>query len=282
LKYFEWLVYIALKPVKWLFDFLLSLGQEDDDIEGEFYSSRVEQLIERVSTIVESNDEQLLEDVTQIEVFLNDLQVEVGSVKKKAKGVMRGDIYFNGVALLDISQAISHRLENIDGFEQHYSKATGLWITSVLSIASHYHHLVGPAMIANGNAKEKIHNLEYSKKTYRAVVSDFTVILERAKNEEYRPFQEDLVSIECLDMAVQKLISFEVKEAPALKELSGIIASVLAKDKDPDIIEGPVEVLVRGNGRIKCPACNWSLVFSENEKYCRNCGIEHIFKYQSA
>jgi len=275
LKYFEWLIYIALKPVEWLFDFLLNLGQEEDDDEGEFYSSRVEQLIERANTIVGSNNKQIQEDVTQIEVFLKDLEVEVSSVEKKAKGVMRGDIYFNGAALLDISQAISHRLENLAGFEQHYS-------TSVLSIAAHYHHLVGPAMIANGNAKEKIHNIEYSKKVYRAIVSDFTVILDRTKNEEYRPFQEDLVSIECLDMAVQKLISFEVKEAPTLKKLSSVIAGVLAKEKDPDIIEGPVEVLVRSNGRVKCPACNWSLVYSEDEKYCRNCGVEHIFKYESA
>ena len=97
---------------------------------------------------------------------------------------------------------------------------------------------------------------------------------------EYRPVQENLVSIECLDTAVQKLIYLKVPELTDLLILKQRIDRVLNREKDPDILEGPVEVTVRSNGRIKCPACNWSLVYSEDDKHCRCCGIEHVFKHE--
>lgn len=283
MKIIEWIVYIALQPIAWLFDFLLNIGDDEDDNEREhLVSSNIERLTERAIVLLEFSDEKLEENISEVDSYLEDLALEVNSIKKKSKGLMRGDVYFDGTALIEISDAISQRLEGLICLLDQYSKATGLLASSVLSVAPHYHHMVGPAMIANGIAKEKMNELEYSMQAYRAVISDFVVVLERAERDNYRPVQDDLVSIESLNTAINRLSALDEKEGRGLSDLSQRVTSVLEKEKDPNILEGPIVVLVRSNGRIKCSACGWSLVFSENDKHCRSCGIEHIFEFESA
>jgi hypothetical protein len=271
----EWLAFI-LQPVQWIFDRLLNLSVGDDDS----HTPEVEKLLSTAATVLQYNDQDLTVKIAEVDTFLDDLKSEAQHLASISKGAMRGDLYFNGAALLEIGEAMSRRLQGQDDLSQQHFKATSLWVGLVLNIAAHYHHLIGPAMIAMANAGEKIGDTEHTIKACRTVVSDFELILEREEHMEYRPVQENLVSIECLDAAVQKLIFHQVQEHDDLLTLKQRIDIVLNKEQDPNILEGPVEVVVKSNGRIKCPSCNWSLVYSEDDMHCRSCGIEHIFTYE--
>ena len=167
MRMLEWIVFLALKPVGWVFDVLLNLGGEEDD---SCYSPRVEQLLSTASTLLQYNDHDFTANIAEVNTFLDDLQSEAHYLASKSKGAMRGDVYFNSSALLEIGEAMSRRLQGLDDLSQQYFRATRLWVASVLNIAAHYHHIVGPAMIATADAGEKIGDTGHTIKACRAVV----------------------------------------------------------------------------------------------------------------
>jgi|GEM_PF-1612526 len=229
-----------------------------------------------VNKLLEKNAEELKTEVSDLDDCLILLEHEVLRIQKLSKkSARRGDVYFDGAALSEICRTLAIHLADKNLISQE-AKVTNLWTGAVLSVNAHYHHLVGPAMIANAKISERTNNLEYAKKAYDAVIQDFRGILDYVQDDEYRPCDEELISIESLNEAVCRLIKIESSRSKELLELKDRISSVLSKEDDPERIFGPVEVSVNKKGRILCPGCNWNGVYRPDKPYCSRCGLEFI------
>ena len=239
-------------------------------------TSNVSKAESLVNKLLEKSAEELKSEVGDLDDCLILLENEVLRIQKLSKkSARRGDVYFDGAALSEICKVLAAYLADKNLIAQE-AKATNLWTGAVLSVNAHYHHLVGPAMIANANVSERTNKLEYAKKAYDAVIQDFSGILDYIQDDEYRPCDEELISIESLNAAVCRLIEIEPSMNTELSELKDRISLVLSKEDDPERVIGPVEISVNSKGRILCPGCNWNGVYRPDEPYCSRCGLEFI------
>lgn len=183
-------------------------------------SSKVEEIKSLLETILNMNEAELEENKEKLNQCLVLMGKEVKRVRSQANGypnnTISGDVWFDGAALANYGEVLAHFLSDKDFLEEQ-SKATNLWTGAVLSVCPHYHHLVGPAMIANASINERMGNLEYSKSAYSAVLQDFECILEYAEEDEFKPEGEDLVALNSLEFACNKLVE--------LGEISGVNAA---------------------------------------------------------
>jgi len=176
-----------------------------------------------VEGILDLNKPELDENKNKLNQCLNLMEREVKRVRSQSNGYPRnsiaGDVWFDGVALANMAELLANYLSDKDYLNEQ-SKATNLWTGAVLSVCSHYHHRVGPAMIANASISEKTGHIEYSKTAYSAVLQDFECILEYTEEDENKPEGDDLVALNSLQMACDRLIN--------LSEVTGINAKAPA------------------------------------------------------
>jgi hypothetical protein len=86
------------------------------------------------------------------------------------------------------------------GMRHEEERALGLAAHSVLRVASAEHHLVGPAMLAWADATGALGRTEQALTCYRAMVTDFSALLELAELDE-----EDLSALRHLQTALARL-----------------------------------------------------------------------------
>ena len=186
-------------------------------------TSKVEDLKFRLEKILDMSEAELVKSREELDACLDIMDREVKRVHSQANGypnsIIAGDVWFDGTALASYGESLAGFLSD-KNFLNEQAKATNLWTGAVLSVCSHYHHMVGPAMIANAEINERIGNLEYAKTAYSGVLQDFECILEYAGEEGYRPEREDLVALKSLEIAACKLIE--------LNELSGVNAAAVS------------------------------------------------------
>lgn len=192
-------------------------------------TSKVEDLKFRLEKILDMSEAELVKSREELDACLDIMESEVKRIHSQANGypnsTIAGDVWFDGAALASYGESLAGFLSD-KNFLNEQAKATNLWTGAVLSVCSHYHHMVGPAMIANADINERIGNIEYTKTAYSGVLQDFECILEYAEEEEYRPEGDDLVALKSLEVAACKLIE--------LNELSGVnavAASILERIK---------------------------------------------------
>ena len=141
------------------------------------------------------------------------LDKEVERVKKQAngypgKGNINARVWLDGVALANYGKTLADFLSKKD-FLNEQVNATGLWAKATLSVCSHYHHMVGPAMVAYGAVNESAGNIETAKKTYSAVLQDFECILNYVEEDENMPEGDRLIALQSLQSAATKLLNLE-------------------------------------------------------------------------
>lgn len=201
--------------------------------------SRVNKLEAQLDNILKMNETELLEFSEGLNECLNLMEEEVERVKSKANDYphagMAGDVWFDGAALAGYGEALAHFLADKD-FLAAQARATHAWTIAVLSVCAHYHHMVGPAMIANASIKERMGDLAYAKWAYGAVLQDFESILEYAEEDNYKPVGDDLTSLQSLECAATRLIelnelSGENGIAPSILER---IKIVMKKEEEPE------------------------------------------------
>ncbi|EDN68117.1 hypothetical protein BGP_1545 [Beggiatoa sp. PS] len=184
-------------------------------IEVERVKKLVEQIIQMSQTEITKNEQLLINCLEQLEQ-------EVITVQKQANGypnsTITGGVWFGGAALASYGEALADYLSDKNLIE-HEARATNLWAAAILSVCSHYHHLVGPAVVANAKIREKLGDLKSALQAYNAIVLDFECILEGCEEDDTKPFEEDLISIESLDYAVNRLIELEKVTDPNSKLL---------------------------------------------------------------
>jgi hypothetical protein len=194
--------------------------QEDLD------SSKVAELEEIVDAILNMDSATLQQNINLLDSCLKLMEFEVLRVDEQAASYpdcpIKAGVWMDGATLADCGEALAGYLSDKDLLAQQ-AKATDLWTCATLSVCSHYHHLVGPAMIANAAINERTGNIEYSKTAYSSILQDFECILELVEASGEHPVDENAIALESLKAAATRLVE--------LDELTG------NNGKAPDILQ---------------------------------------------
>jgi hypothetical protein len=157
---------------------------------------------------------------------LDVLHRECVEVSKKADGYpanpISADVWLNGAMLGPMAESLADLLDQ-RGLHDLEEQAHCLRCMAVLSVQSHYHHLVGPAMLARAECNERLGNPDLAVQIYQAVIGDFSWFVEQGESEPDAPSDEDRISLECLAQALDRIVaiqpdSADVAERRALRE----------------------------------------------------------------
>ncbi len=180
----------------------------------EAYARKTEQLLE-LSEDKLKEDLSVLDDcISAQEKFLKEL-TKPPPFWEKIFGVRGG--FFEGVGLANCGQVVTNYLEGKDLIE-YQARSAWVWAKATLHACGHYHHMVGPAMIANAKIAEKRGNTQRVREICRAVFQDFIVPLEYCERSEYRISEDDeeYETIRSLEYAVDMLITLDAANAEYL------------------------------------------------------------------
>lgn len=166
---------------------------------------------------------------------LKALQRECVRIKEKSNGYpanpITANVWLDGAALGPIAEGLA-RLLNQRGLIDLEEKAQTLRCMAILAVQSHYHHIVGPAMLARAECNERLGNAQLAGQIYKAVVADFSWIVDEWGVTEGAPTDEDRGSLECLFQAIDRLRKVQPEDADvqAMESLHKRCAGVLARE----------------------------------------------------
>lgn len=97
--------------------------------------------------------------------------------------------------------------------------ASELWGRAVLTVCGHYHHMVGPAMLANARCQEKLGNFDRARLAYTCVVKDFAFLVDDwiSATEAPPDDDDDRMSLKCLQTSVNYLLSRGITKIDHIK-----------------------------------------------------------------
>ncbi|MEM7558833.1 MAG: hypothetical protein AAF394_06890, partial [Planctomycetota bacterium] len=112
---------------------------------------------------------------------LKEIQADIGKVEEAAgdypSEVISGGAWMAGAEYATHAKALtSHFAEQ--GWLKHEANASGLWVRATLAVCSHYHHMVGPAMIASADCCWRLGETETAIGMWTGVVLDFAFLLD--------------------------------------------------------------------------------------------------------
>ncbi|RVU86040.1 hypothetical protein EOL70_00915 [Leucothrix sargassi] len=115
--------------------------------------------------------------------------------------------WLEGAGIANCAAEVAGKLEGMDLLELEF-RSTNVWVGAVLAVCSHYHHLVGPAMIADAKIAERKGNSDRVKQVCHAVIQDFEVVLSSCEGRKLKPQEEhdDYTSLKSLEYALNKYI----------------------------------------------------------------------------
>ncbi|MFM7200688.1 MAG: hypothetical protein ACKO6N_07840 [Myxococcota bacterium] len=167
---------------------------------------------------------------------LRRLDGEVEDVRQQANGYPANPIsalvWMNGAGYGNLACALTLHFRDA-GWLKCEEKASALWVKAILSVCSHYHHLVGPAMLANADCHDRLGNAERATKMYGAIVMDFACIANIWRDESEPPSDEDRIALESLQTANERLLS------RGITDLDGIDLAAL-QSQVQDVLSRPV------------------------------------------
>lgn len=141
---------------------------------------------------------------------LRHLDAAIEIVRQRANGYPANPIsaamWFDGVDYGNFADALTHHFWNV-GWLEREENASALWAKAMLAVCSHYHHMVGPAMLANADCHDRLGNVDRATQMYGAVVKDFTCIVDYWANKTDMPTKENRLALESLLFATERLLS---------------------------------------------------------------------------
>lgn len=156
----------------------------------------------------ESEDEAVI-------AVLERLDKEIESIRTQANSYPDGSIpalvWLSGTGYADLCRRLTLHFREADWLARE-ENASALWARATLAVCSHYHHMVGPAMLANAGCQERLGNAERAAKMYRAVVADFEFLLE-GDFTEITIDGDRRIAIESLRNAVVRLLDIGMDRA---------------------------------------------------------------------
>ncbi len=199
---------------------------------GDAIAADVERLL-----AMDFSDPQLRE-ANKDEVYqsIRRLDARIEKIRKQAKGYPKvpisAEVWFAGYRMIALCEALARHF-NSTGWLVHERNASGLWAKATLAVCSHYHHMVGPAMLAYADCYERLGDPAEAIGRYEAVVGDFTCLLDDWKQESAGPFGDDRNAIDCLRRAALRLLALDPQRLDA-DQLRSVISCIDA------IFERPV------------------------------------------
>lgn len=182
---------------------------DDDSAEYEevkLYAELTEKILRISTDDLNTNISQLEECIAALERASDALVAP----RKKWWSRFRPDTGINwleGVGIANCAAKITDYLEDKDEIE-FQDRSARVWASVVLAVCSHYHHMVGPAMVANIKIAKKKGDIERVKEICHAVKQDFQLILQRyeALSEKPDNEEEDYISLKSLEFAADQSI----------------------------------------------------------------------------
>lgn len=120
------------------------------------------------------------------------------------------------------------------GWLGNEANTANLWAKATLAVCSHYHDMVGPAMLAVADCAERQGKPGEAISSYRAVVADFAWLSDEWKEETVAPPEDQRLALSCLKTAAERLISLGAgdRESPEkLAELIATLDAILSRDQ---------------------------------------------------
>jgi hypothetical protein len=183
--------------------------------------------VEQVLALDLSSDKSREEHGEFVLKVLRQLDAEIVNIRQQANGYPANPIsalvWMNGAGYGNLACALTEHFHNA-GWLKREENASALWAEVTLAVCSHYHHLVGPAMLANADCHDRLGNADRATEMYSGVVKDFAFIADDWANESDSPHDEDRLALESLQTAVDRLLTRGVSD------LDGIdLASIQAQ-----------------------------------------------------
>ncbi len=171
--------------------------------------------VERVLELDLSSDESREEHGGFVLNVLRRLDVEIENIRRQANGYPANPIsalvWVNGAGYGNLARALTGHFQNA-GWLKREENASALWAKVTLAVCSHYHHMVGPAMLANADCHDRLGNADRAGDMYGGVVKDFAFIADDWANEPDPPHDEDRLALESLQTAIERLLTRGVRD----------------------------------------------------------------------
>lgn len=165
----------------------------------------------------------------QILAVLERLSAEIERVRLQAGGypatnTIAANVWLDGAGYANMACALTQRFQQA-GWLKHEHNASLLWAQATTAVCSHYHHLVGPAMIAHADCHDRLGNGDRAAQMYVGVVQDFSIfVLDGCNDDAEEPTEEERVAIESLQTAAQRLSATGMSHVDSIS-----LATVLAR-----------------------------------------------------
>lgn len=189
-------------------------GTRDHFLKPEYknYSDDTKKLLSLSSEELKNNIALLEKCIISLEEAIKVLTAP----RKRGWNIFRMDTGANWLEGAEIGNCGSLLTEYLEGKDllDFQERSANVWGSAILSVCAHYHHMVGPAMVANAKISEKRGNINRVKEICIAVIKDFETILESCERLKKRPSKNDElhVSLESLDYALNKIIELGNKD----------------------------------------------------------------------
>jgi hypothetical protein len=136
----------------------------------------------------------------------DDVELMKELMKGLPEGAMRGDVWVGGVVLASLARGLAERLRERElGVVEELGWRLHAHVTC--HVQGHYHHLVGPAMLAHADCLERLAKTTEALDDYRAVIYDFVGLVEEYAAEEGPLFDEQRTAIESLKTALERHVA---------------------------------------------------------------------------
>lgn len=194
--------------LKWIRSFFAD--EQPDELPATDSFDAIKADVERVLQLDLSSDVARQEHGESVLTVLRTLDAEIENIRQQANGYPENPIsalvWINGAGFGNLASALTGHFQNA-GWLKREEDASALWAKVTLAVCSHYHHMVGPAMLANADCHERLGNTDRAVQMYGCVVKDFSFIADDWANESGSPADEDRMALESLEAAAQRLLA---------------------------------------------------------------------------
>lgn len=189
-------------------------------------------LADRVNAVLEldlSDRETREPHRENIFALLVDIDRRIDWVEANANGYPNGTIsasvWFVGCRMAALGERLTEHFKAA-GWLGNESNAANLWAKATLSVCSHYHHMVGPAMLAVADCAERLGKPEEAIRSYQAVVADFAWLADEWTEETVAPPEDQWLALSCLKTAAERLLALEAGGERSPAQLTALIATL--------------------------------------------------------
>lgn len=192
-------------------------------------------LFDRADTLLQldfSSDEVREQHRADVLALLVDIDRRIDWINDNANGYPNGtisvEVWFAGYGIAALAERLTGYFKAA-GWLGNEANAANLWAKATLSVCSHYHHMVGPAMLASADCAERQGKPDEAMRSYNAVVADFAWLSDEWADETEAPPEEQRLALACLKTAAERLIALGAEEGPSLTELVAALDAVLSR-----------------------------------------------------